>query len=298
MDALRYSLMAKIHAHRFCFLVIRLKFSSVALPNPNSMAPCAVSSNQPISSNEHKLVSLVASEAQFLIETPDCVLVKNGIPAGVAEIIIVRHGETTWNASGRIQGQLESDLNEVGLKQAVAAAERLGKELKPTAIYSSDLKRAYETAKMIAKKCDCPEVIVIPELKERHVGSLQGLFWSDSEEKECDAFRAFFSSQNDLEIPGGGESFDQLCQRSVAVFEQIALKHKGERVIVVTHGGVLRAIYMALTREPSAGKIMNGSVNVLHLTNNKWEFKAWNDYSHLNEVGFLQRGFNGDSLQV
>lgn len=71
----------------------------------------------------------------------------------------------------------------------------------------------------------------------------------------------------------------------------------GERVIVVTHGGVLRAIYMAVTREPSAGKVLNASINVLHLSEKKWAFKSWSDVAHLNEVGFLQRGFNGDSLQ-
>ncbi|KAK9169786.1 hypothetical protein Syun_001926 [Stephania yunnanensis] len=221
------------------------------------------------------------------------------VPYGVAEIVLVRHGETTWNASGRIQGQLESELNEIGWKQAEAIAERLSKELKPRAIYSSDLMRAKNTAEMIAKKCDyASEVIMVPELKERHVGSLQGYVWEEIQEKEPEAYYAFFSSQNDLEIPGGGESFDQLCERSVAALEKIASKHKGERVIVVSHGGVLRAVYMAITKEPSAGKIMNGSVNVMHFSEKekKWVFKSWNDVTHLGDVGFLQSGFNGDSL--
>ncbi|KAF8398231.1 hypothetical protein HHK36_017157 [Tetracentron sinense] len=229
----------------------------------------------------------VLSEKELLVE----------IPHNIAEIVVVRHGETTWNSAGRIQGQLESELNEIGQKQAVAIAERLAKELKPAAVYSSDLKRAKDTAEMIAKKCFCPEVIVVPELKERHVGSLQGLFWSNSLEKEPEAHHAFFSSQDDLEIPGGGESFNQLCERSVAALEEIASRHKGERVIVVTHGGVLRAIYMSKNREPSAGKILNASVNVLHLSGKEWDFKSWSDVTHLNEVGFLQRGFNGDSIK-
>ncbi|KAK9157364.1 hypothetical protein Scep_003938 [Stephania cephalantha] len=220
------------------------------------------------------------------------------VPHDVAEIVVVRHGETTWNALGRIQGQLESELNEIGWKQAEAIAERLSKELKPAAIYSSDLMRAKNTAEMIAKRCHIDEVIVVTELKERHVGSLQGYVWGEIKEKEPEACNAFFSTQNDVEIPGGGESFDQLCERSVAALEEIASRHKGERVIVVTHGGVLRAVYMSLTQEPTAGKIMNGSLNVLHLSEKKWQFKTWSDVSHLNEVGFLQRGFNGDSLQL
>ncbi|KAL5708422.1 phosphoglycerate mutase (2,3-diphosphoglycerate-independent) [Ranunculus cassubicifolius] len=247
------------------------------------MATCLVS-------NEPSISPMVTIDTVIEERVPE-------IPRDVAEIVVVRHGETSWNAAGLIQGQLESPLNEVGLKQAVAIAERLAKEQRPAAVYSSDLSRAKDTAEMIAKKWHIPEVIVVPELKERHVGSLQGLVWGEIQEKEPEAYHAFFSSQPDLEIPGGGESFDQLCERSVAALEEIASRHRGERVIVVTHGGVLRAIYMSVTREPSAGKIMNGSVNVLHLSEKKWVFNSWSDVTHLDEVGFLQRGFNGDALQ-
>ncbi|KAG2279216.1 hypothetical protein Bca52824_050436 [Brassica carinata] len=150
------------------------------------------------------------------------------VKSEVTEIVLVRHGETTWNAAGRIQGQIESDLNEIGQKQAVAIAERLGKEERPIAIYSSDLKRAKDTALKIAETCFCSKVTEVPELKERHVGSLQGLYWKEGAEKEPEAYSAFFSSQNDLEIPGGGESFDQLCERSMNALERIAKKHKDD----------------------------------------------------------------------
>ncbi|XP_010490915.1 PREDICTED: metal-independent phosphoserine phosphatase-like [Camelina sativa] len=217
------------------------------------------------------------------------------VESKVTEIVLVRHGETTWNAAGRIQGQIESELNEVGQKQAGAIAERLGKEARPVAVYSSDLKRAKDTALMIAKTCFCPEVTEVPDLKERHVGSLQGLYWTEGAEKEPEAYSAFFSSQNDLEIPGGGESFDQLCDRSMNALEKIAKKHKGKRVIVVTHGGVLRAIYLRITQASSAGKLLNASVNVVHLRDKKWIIDSWSDVSHLSSVGFLQRGFDGDA---
>ncbi|KAH0895335.1 hypothetical protein HID58_044903 [Brassica napus] len=217
------------------------------------------------------------------------------VKSEVTEIVLVRHGETTWNAAGRIQGQIESDLNEIGQKQAVAIAERLGKEERPIAIYSSDLKRAKDTALKIAETCFCSEVTEVPELKERHVGSLQGLYWKEGAEKEPEAYSAFFSTQNDLEIPGGGESFDQLCERSMSALEQIAKKHKGERVIVVTHGGVLRAIYMRITQASSAGKLLNASVNVVRFSDEKWIIDSWSDVSHLSSVGFLQRGFDGDA---
>ncbi|XP_058080936.1 metal-independent phosphoserine phosphatase-like [Magnolia sinica] len=202
------------------------------------MATCLVSSNE----RTINAMVAIATESECAAE----------IPHDVAEIVIVRHGETTWNASGRIQGQLESELNEVGWKQAAAITERLGKESKPTAVYSSELKLAKNMAEMIAKNCHIHE--------------------------------------------GGGESFNQLCERSVGALEEIASRHKGERVIVVTHGGVLRAIYMSLTCEPTAGKVLNASINVLHLSEKKLAFETWSDVAHLNEVGFLQRGFNGDAL--
>ncbi|CAH8319930.1 unnamed protein product [Eruca vesicaria subsp. sativa] len=183
--------------------------------------------------------------------------------------------------------------DDVNVKSEIA--ERLGKEERPIAIYSSDLKRAKDTALKIAETCFCSKVTEVPELKERHVGSLQGLYWKEGAEKEPEAYSAFFSSQNDLEIPGGGESFDQLCERSMNALKQIAKKHKGERVIVVTHGGVLRAIYMSITQASSAGKLLNASVNVVRFSDEKWIIDSWSDVSHLSSVGFLQRGFDGDA---
>ncbi|CAK9159811.1 unnamed protein product, partial [Ilex paraguariensis] len=70
-----------------------------------------------------------------------------------AEIIVVRHGETEWNADNRIQGHIDIDLNEVGRQQAVAVADQLSREPKISAVYSSDLKRAFETAEVIASCC-------------------------------------------------------------------------------------------------------------------------------------------------
>ncbi|KAJ0024769.1 hypothetical protein Pint_08849 [Pistacia integerrima] len=75
-----------------------------------------------------------------------------------AEIIVVRHGETAWNADGRIQGHLDVELNHVGRQQAAAVANRISKEMKISAVYSSDLKRAMETAHIIANTCGIPEV--------------------------------------------------------------------------------------------------------------------------------------------
>lgn len=218
------------------------------------------------------------------------------VPSDFAEIVVVRHGETTWNASGRIQGHLDVELNDVGKQQAAAVADRLSKEAKISAIYSSDLKRAFETAQTIAKCSDSLEVIQDPMLRERHLGDLQGLIFREALKLNPVAHKAFLSHRTDQEIPGGGESLDQLYLRTTSSLERIAKKHKGERVVVVTHGGVIRAMYKrAAPQGLTQGKIMNTSVNIFHLSENgNWIIKTWGDVSHLGETGFLKSAFGGD----
>ncbi|XP_077224788.1 phosphoglycerate mutase family protein [Tasmannia lanceolata] len=220
----------------------------------------------------------------------------DSVPSDFAEIIVVRHGETTWNACGRIQGHLDAELNDVGRQQAAAVADRLSKESKISAVYSSDLKRAFETAQIIAKSCDLLEVTQDSTLRERHLGDLQGLVLREAAKIKTKAYQAFLSPKTDQEIPGGGESLDQLYHRCTSSLERIASKHKGERVVVVTHGGVLRALYKrAAPKGSSQGKVMNASVNIFHLSDSgDWVIKTWGDVSHLGESGFLKNAFGGD----
>ncbi|XP_010268714.1 PREDICTED: phosphoglycerate mutase-like protein 4 isoform X2 [Nelumbo nucifera] len=218
------------------------------------------------------------------------------VPPDYAEIIVVRHGETMWNADGRIQGHLDVELNEVGRQQAAAVADRLSKEYKISAIYSSDLKRALETAQIIAGKCGSVEVIQDPGLRERHLGDLQGVVYHEAAKLKPKAFQAFISHKTNQEIPGGGESLDQLHQRCTSTLERIGRKHKGDRVVVVAHGGVIRSFYKrAVPKGPSSGKILNTSVSVFHLSDREgWLIKSWGDVSHLSQTGFLQNAFGGD----
>ncbi|KAJ8648110.1 hypothetical protein MRB53_001133 [Persea americana] len=219
----------------------------------------------------------------------------NPVPANFAEIIVVRHGETTWNASGKIQGHLDVELNEVGRQQAAAVADRLSKEFKISAIYSSDLMRALETAQIIAKSCDSLEVIQDPALRERHLGDLQGMVYREAAKHNPLAHKAFVSHNHDQEIPGGGESLNQLYQRCTSSLERIAKMHKGEQVVVVTHGGTMRALFKrANPRGLSPGKVTNTCVSIFHISDSGWEIKVWADVSHLSETGFLASAFGGD----
>ncbi|XP_021714264.1 phosphoglycerate mutase-like protein 4 [Chenopodium quinoa] len=160
------------------------------------------------------------------------------------EFILVRHGETVWNAIGKMQGQSDIDLNEAGRQQAVAVAKRLSREPNISVVYSSDLMRALETAETIAAECGGLEVNRDEDLRERHIGELQGVVYDESISKIYPkAFAALISGE---EVPGGGESRDQLHIRSIASLQRIAQKHRGARVIVVTHGEVIRNLYRRL----------------------------------------------------
>ncbi|KAL3646251.1 hypothetical protein CASFOL_011431 [Castilleja foliolosa] len=218
------------------------------------------------------------------------------ISPNCTEIIIIRHGETEWNADRRIQGHLDVDLNDVGRQQAVAVAERLSKEPKISAVYSSDLKRAFYTAETIAKACGVLEVTKDPDLRERHLGDLQGFVFQELAKLNPKAHKAFLSNQDDQEIPGGGESFNQLYDRCTSALQRIAQKHRGERVVVVSHGGTIRALHKkASPHRRFSGRVMNTSVSIFLLTDGgKWVIKSWGDVSHLDKTGFLESGFGGD----
>ncbi|KAH6788251.1 Phosphoglycerate mutase family protein [Perilla frutescens var. hirtella] len=201
-----------------------------------------------------------------------------------AEIVVIRHGETEWNADRRIQGQLDIALNGIGRQQAFALAERLSRESKVDVVYSSDLKRAFETAQMIAESCGVLEVVSDPDLRERHLGDLQGVLFDEAAKINPEAYRAFRSNRNDLEIPGGGESYDQLHNRCTLALQRIAMKHIGERVVVVSHGTTIEALYTrACSSEDCRGKIPNASINVFRLfdDHDKWTVISWGDVSHL-----------------
>ncbi|KAF7078049.1 hypothetical protein CFC21_082528 [Triticum aestivum] len=212
------------------------------------------------------------------------------------EVVVVRHGETSWNASRIIQGHLDAELNEIGRQQAVAVAHRLSKEAKPAAIYSSDLKRAAETARTIAKICNLPNVVFDPALRERHIGDVQGLTLQDAVKEKPEAYKAFMSHKRNQQIPGGGESLDQLSERCVSCLYKIVEKHRGERVILVSHGGTIRELYRHASPMPLRGKIHNTSVTVVLVSGETGRciVKMCGDVSHLEATGVLENAFGGD----
>ncbi|KAG2622887.1 phosphoglycerate mutase-like protein 4 isoform X2 [Panicum virgatum] len=227
------------------------------------------------------------------------------------EVVVVRHGETSWNASRIVQGQMDPDLNEIGREQAVVVAHRLSREAKPAAIYSSDLKRAAETAEIIAKVCDVSNLVLNEALRERHMGYLQGLKWDDAVNKNPDVFRGFDifkitegsdPDSRNQEIPGGGESLNQLTERCVSYLNKIAQEHIGERVVVVSHGAAILELCRH-TDPPNISirrNIPNTSLNVFRVSGvtGQWILERCGDVSHLNGNGFLENSFGGDGASA
>jgi 2,3-bisphosphoglycerate-dependent phosphoglycerate mutase len=200
----------------------------------------------------------------------------------VTEFIVVRHGETAWNAEARIQGHLDSPLNEEGLAQALLVGDRLARE--PfSQLYSSDLGRALQTAQPIADRTG-RRVVPDVQLRERHLGIFQGLTGSECERSSPEHYARFKSRDPGHVIPGG-ESIQQVYQRVSGIFTDLARRHPGERAVVVTHGGILDALYRFAQGVP-LGKprdfpIFNASVNVVRCEDGRWSIERWGDISHL-----------------
>ena len=146
-------------------------------------------------------------------------------------LILARHGETDWNLERRVQGHSDRPLNDTGRRQAEALAEALAGE-RLDAVYSSDLVRAHETARIVAARHSL-DVTVVPDLREKNFGTWEGL-------TDREIGLRFPESRNGPW--GDGETSEELSARVVAALRRIADAHAGQSVLVVSHGGALRAV--------------------------------------------------------
>jgi broad specificity phosphatase PhoE len=151
-------------------------------------------------------------------------------------IVLVRHGETDWNRENRFQGRADPPLNDAGRRQARELAERLRPD-SVTAVYSSPLRRARETATIVAELLAL-DVSVNDALMEVDVGSWSGLTRTEVEARFPEGFRRWLEYDHGWE---DGESYEELGRRVVDGLSLIADAHPGERVLAVTHGGPIRA---------------------------------------------------------
>lgn len=197
----------------------------------------------------------------------------------------MRHGETAWNTERRLQGHIDIPLNDTGLSQAEATARSLARAgLHFSALYSSDLARARQTAAAIARAHALPPKHD-PRLRERHYGHFQGLTFDEAEDRHPEHFRRFKARDPHFALPDDGESLKTLAARVHAALEDIAREHAGETVVVVTHGGVLDIAHRLATGQPLETArefaIPNAALNWIEHTAGSWKLIAWADESHL-----------------
>jgi broad specificity phosphatase PhoE len=156
-------------------------------------------------------------------------------------IVLVRHGETDWNRERRFQGHADISLNEAGRRQAEALAGLLTVE-SFAAAYASPLRRAVETAEIIAARLGIT-VEASDGLMEVDVGSWSGLTTTEVEQRFPDGYSVWTESRSGGWIDG--ETYDELGVRVVAELLEIAKRHPGEHVLAVTHGGAIRSVLAA-----------------------------------------------------
>ncbi|MDN7242425.1 histidine phosphatase family protein [Planococcus sp. N028] len=185
---------------------------------------------------------------------------------------LVRHGITEWNLLGIAQGSSDIALNETGRQQAVALAERLALESWDM-IVSSDLARAKETAQIISDRLNLPISFLDPRLREMNGGKIEGTTEEERLEKWGQNWRAL-----DL----GMESSEEVAARASKFLEEILQSHKGKRVLIVSHGGLIGITLKSLLPERFTKTHMgNTSITILENLENRWDCTLYNCTKHL-----------------
>lgn len=203
----------------------------------------------------------------------------------VCRVFLIRHGETLWNKDMRFQGHMDIPLSEKGLEQAKALSCRLsGKKI--SAVYSSDLIRAVDTAHLVAEPHGL-EVTKVSALREINFGDWEGLTYNEIRERYGELINNWWKNPLKTNIPGG-EGLSDLVNRLVPATREIIERHMGEQVAIVCHGGPVKTL-IGLTLDMDLNKYWkisqyNTALNIL-------EFPDWenglvvllNDHNHLSE---------------
>jgi 2,3-bisphosphoglycerate-dependent phosphoglycerate mutase len=189
---------------------------------------------------------------------------------------LIRHGTTEWNLEGRMQGQMDTPLAEVGRVQARLLANRLKHEAWD-GIIASDLMRAHETALTIEKITGVPLLGVDARLRERAFGQLEGTTVQDRITKWGEDWR-----EREHEL--GLESDDSLLQRWDSFVSETEQVHPGKKLLIVSHGGYIVPVITRILQGPLEEHLNNTSLTVLHRNEKQWDIRLLNCTLHLNEL--------------
>jgi probable phosphoglycerate mutase len=201
-------------------------------------------------------------------------------------IVLIRHGETAWNAERRLQGHIDIALNPQGQRQAAALAAALAGE-HVDAIVASDLQRALQTAQAVAST-RALQVQTDPALRERCYGGFEGLLYAEIEQRFPLEFARWQARDIDAVMPSGArsaETFRQFYTRSVDAILGWAAAYPGQSIVIVAHGGVLECAYRAATglplETPRTFPVLNASINRFTVDNGKLRLVSWGGVAHL-----------------
>lgn len=204
----------------------------------------------------------------------------------MAHWYLVRHGETAWNAENRVQGQTDIPLHDVGRREASQTGDRLS-NVPFGAAYASDLSRTQETARIIlGKQPDgAPPLQTDRVLREVSFGRYEGLSWNEI--RDSDEHMANREARRNLDFaPPEGESFRDVLARVQGFAQRMHDRHADDDVLVVGHGGTLRALAVSLLGLPGESVVQlrglkSGSISILHKDDGLTALTAWNDSGHL-----------------
>lgn len=204
-------------------------------------------------------------------------------------ILLIRHGETAWNAARRLQGHTDIPLNTEGERQAGALAAALAGE-RFDAIVASDLQRAHQTAAAIARHHGI-EVLRDERLRERCYGAFEGLLYAEIARRYPEDWENWQARQVDSVPPPGerhAESFRAFYQRSLDAILDWAGRHPGKSLALVAHGGVLECAYRAahnmVLESPRSFPIRNASINRFRVHDGKLVLDSWGETDHLTKA--------------
>ncbi|SAL27978.1 phosphoglycerate mutase [Caballeronia peredens] len=200
------------------------------------------------------------------------------------QVLFIRHGETDWNRIKRIQGHIDIPLSEHGFLQAEQLGQRLAREGRIDAVYSSDLQRAQQTARPFADALGL-EVRVSNGLRERFYGAFQGHDSDEINDKFPAEYVEWQTRDPGFAPPGDGESQRVFYHRVVHAMEPVVAAHPNGRIAVVAHGGVLDCVYRFAMKlplqEPRNWPLLNCSINVVDYRNGGAAVVSWGDIAHL-----------------
>ena len=205
----------------------------------------------------------------------------------MTEIIIIRHGETEWNQTGRFQGHSDVPLSETGRAQAEALGRNLAID-HVDAIYASDLTRAIETAAPLAARFSLT-VTPDPLLRELNFGAWEGRSFSDVNAENPNAMKQFYNDPECADIPDS-EPFPDFQKRVAGRIREIAELHRGKRIVIVSHGASIRILLADILAMPIRSiwhiSQLNTAVNKIRFEDDGFAIVTlMNDTSHLLGVG-------------